>query len=254
MKLASRAQVMGRGDPLYEDMHVHSTFSDGQNSVLENLEAASRAGLRRILCVDHVRKSSDWLPSFVGEVNRLRPQFPDLEILVGVEAKMLNAAGELDLPDDRSGIDYIHAADHQVPLHTQGFSPRVIAEQLALGTLTSEFVIQSILAAMHGCIRTYSTLIFSHPFSVLPKLGLNEAQVSESDLLHLGSAASKSGALFELSEAWRCPSERVVKCLLQAGAGFVVSTDSHASAKIGRYQNYCVPLLQRLKHGLVHEA
>ena len=41
-----------------EDMHVHSTFSDGKGSIAENIAEAERLGLRRMTCVDHVREST----------------------------------------------------------------------------------------------------------------------------------------------------------------------------------------------------
>ena len=40
-----------------------------------------------------------------------------------VEAKLLDTAGNLDLPSELEGVDAIYAADHQVPL-ADGPTPR----------------------------------------------------------------------------------------------------------------------------------
>ena len=83
---------------LDEDFHVHSTFSDdGASTLAENVRAARRRGLRTVCLVDHVRRDTRWLPEFVAAVDQYRGE-PGLRVLAGVEAKILDAAGHLDLP------------------------------------------------------------------------------------------------------------------------------------------------------------
>lgn len=234
------------GDPTYEDMHVHSVFSDGTTTVEENLRTASERGLRRLLCVDHVRRDTSWLPTFVAEVATVRTRYPSLEVLVGVEAKILDAKGTLDLPDVLDGVDFVQAADHQVPCGDTCASPRAMAARLKDNETTPEAIVSDVLASMHGVMDRYINVIFSHPFSALPKMGLSEELLRDEDLVRLAEHSQRAGALFEVSESWRCPSARVVRLLRSAGARFVVSTDSHASEGIGRYEAFCVPLLRQI--------
>jgi hypothetical protein len=49
-------------------MHVHSTFSDGRNTLEENVAQAERVGLRALRCVDHVRTDTKWVPTFTAAV------------------------------------------------------------------------------------------------------------------------------------------------------------------------------------------
>ena len=93
----------GQAPALDEDYHVHSTFSDGVNTVAENVDAAVRAGLRSVCLAEHVRASTSWLPDFVSAVGELRPP-AELTVRTGVEAKMLDMTGRLDLPADLAGI------------------------------------------------------------------------------------------------------------------------------------------------------
>jgi putative hydrolase len=234
------------GDPRVEDMHVHSTFSDGADSIEEIAQMAIKRGLSRILCVDHVRRDTSWLPQFASEVARQRAQFPNLEILLGVEAKMLDDSGTLDLPNDLSKVDFIQAADHQVPFGAECFSPHVFKQRIETGEIEADRVLRSLLRAMHGVMARYKNVIFSHPFSVLPKMGLRESMLHAESLRALAIHSEKTGALFEISESWKCPSERVILCLRQHGARFVVSTDSHEKERIGRYSDYCEPLLRTM--------
>src|SRR4051794_8530439 len=98
-----------------QDMHVHSTYSDGAGSVAENVAQAERAGITALTCVDHVRRDTEWVTSFVDEVRELGT-LTEIELRSGIEAKILDTSGELDLPDDLGGVDRIYAADHRVPL------------------------------------------------------------------------------------------------------------------------------------------
>jgi histidinol phosphatase-like PHP family hydrolase len=45
------------------DMHVHSTFSDGQATIGENVVRAIALGLDELTLVDHVRVGTDWVPA-----------------------------------------------------------------------------------------------------------------------------------------------------------------------------------------------
>ena len=82
---------------LDEDFHVHSTFSDGASTLAENVAAARERGLRTLCLVDHVRQDTDWVPEFTAAVAPHRGR-PGLRVLAGVEAKILDTCGHLDLP------------------------------------------------------------------------------------------------------------------------------------------------------------
>lgn len=108
------------------DHHVHSTFSDDAVSTLaENVAAASAAGLATVRLVDHVRRSTPWVPDYLAAVRSL--QVPDgLTVLTGVEAKILDASGDLDIPELPTGIDRILIADHQFPGVDGPLGPSVV--------------------------------------------------------------------------------------------------------------------------------
>src|ERR1700685_314227 len=99
---------------LDEDFHVHSTFSDGESSLAENVQAARERALRTLCLVDHVRRGTAWLPELTPAVAPFRTQ-PGPRVLAGVEAKILDTSGRLDLPSGLDGIDLVLIADHQFP-------------------------------------------------------------------------------------------------------------------------------------------
>lgn len=217
-----------------EDMHVHSTFSDGKHTVAQNLAQAEQLGLRRFACVDHVRIDSTYVPDFVAEVHRQRPG-RGMDVFVGVEAKILNGSGLLDLPSDLRGVDLLYAADHQFPLGERCYKPREIRQRLEEGSLTAAQVFTALIAATEGVLHRYPRVVLAHLFSIIPKVGLREDDIPDSSIAALAWAAKCTSAAIEIDERWRCPSARTIQLFFQAGVPIFSSTDSHTKETIGIY-------------------
>jgi len=228
-----------------QDMHVHSTFSDGKNTIEENIEEAESLGLETLTCVDHVRRDTDWLPSYVEAIERLRPT-TEVKLVCGIEAKLLNTAGDLDLPELPAGIDRIYAADHQVPLADGPHHPREIKEEIASGERSANEVLGAIVESTANAARRHENMVMAHVFSVLPKLGLDESQVPETMLEQLAEVAAETGTLIEIDERWKCPSARTLRPFVARGVPVLMSTDSHMREKIGRFE-YCAEVWREIR-------
>ncbi len=215
-------------------MHIHSTFSDGINSVEENVRQAETVGLARMCCVDHVRTTSDWIPQFVNAVENVRLQ-TSITVFSGVEAKILNEAGQIDAPSNLDGIDYIYAADHQVPLGDTFFAPREIRAMLKENSITKNEVIASIINSTVRVMENYQNVVIAHLFSVLPKIGFDETDVSEKQLKKLADTARRNCVKIEIDERWKCPSFRTVSYFKAQNIPIWFSSDSHRRETIGRY-------------------
>jgi putative hydrolase len=220
---------------LREDMHVHSTFSDGRGTLRENIAAAVNAGVERLGCVDHVRRDSDWVPRFVAEI-RAAQRLTSVELRIGVEAKFLDGYGALDVPDDLPGVDRVYAADHQVPLGDACFSPRQVRAWLTHGNLEPATVIDALvdttlIAASHH------RLVVAHLWSVLPKLGLSEDLVSDEQLCRLADGLARADAEVEIDEQWSSPGVRTCRVMQDAGVRLRASSDAHLPERIGCYDH-----------------
>jgi putative hydrolase len=219
-----------------QDMHVHSTFSDGNNTIEENIAEAESLGLDQLTCVDHVRADTDYLPDYVATIRGLRPT-TGVELICGIEAKLLNTAGDLDLPPGLpDGIDRIYAADHQVPLEDGPHHPREVKVAIGDGSMASGEVIAAIIESTANASERHSDLVIAHMFSILPKIGLDEGAVPEEALAELAATVDRTGNRIEISERWRCPDARSLRPFAAAGVPILMSTDSHKREHIGRYE------------------
>jgi putative hydrolase len=229
-----------------QDNHVHSTFSDGKGTIAENIAAAEAVGLTRLTCVDHVRVDTEWAPEFVKAV-READGTTEVELLCGLEAKLLDTEGNLDMPDDLGGADRVYAADHQVPLASGPTHPREVKAALEDGSMTADEVLGAIVESTANAVRRHDEIqiVIAHLFSVLPKIGLVEDAVPIELIEKLADAAAESGALIEIDERWSCPSARTVRPFIERGVPLLLSTDSHKPDAIGRYR-YCLEVLSEL--------
>lgn len=220
---------------LDEDHHVHSVFSDDAVSSLDqNVRAARRRGLRIVCFADHVRRDSPWVADYTAAVAALRP-VPGLELVAGVEAKILDSQGQLDVPAQLPGVDRVLIADHQFPGEAGPVHPREVRAQLAAGQRTPEEVIDGLISATVRALGQVAAAQLAHLFSLLPKMGLAESDVPGPALAKLAQAARRAGARLEVNEKWACPSARVIRVFGTAGVPLVPSTDSHDCADVGRY-------------------
>lgn len=216
------------------DHHVHSTFSDDAVSTLEeNVAAAHAAGLAELRLVDHVRTSTTWVPEFLAAVAAL--EIPDgLTVHTGVEAKLLDATGTLDIPPGLAGVDRILIADHQFPGPDGPWSPRETSERIAQGLAPDDaldLLVEGLIAAM----RRHPGNQLAHCFSILPKVGLGEADLGAERLDAWAHAASATETVVEVNEKWACPAPASLAAARAAGVRLVASTDSHVASDVGRY-------------------
>ena len=216
------------------DHHVHSTFSDDAVSTLaENVEAAAAAGLSTVRLVDHVRQGTAWVPEYLAAVRALT--VPDgLEVLTGVEAKILDASGALDIPALPEGIDRILIADHQFPGVDGPLGPTAVRERIADGWAADD-VLDQLVGALIASMRRHPGNQLAHCFSILPKIGLSEDDLGDERIAAWARAAAETDTLVEVNEKWGCPGIRSLAALRRAGAQIVASTDSHVATDVGRY-------------------
>ncbi|MBN1823230.1 MAG: DNA polymerase/3'-5' exonuclease PolX [Endomicrobiales bacterium] len=101
------------------DCHVHSSYSDGSDSITEIAEAAEKTGYEWIIVTDHSKSlrvanglSVDRLLKKIEEVKRINAAGRGVRVLCGTESDILND-GSLDYPDDiLEKLDFVIASIH----------------------------------------------------------------------------------------------------------------------------------------------
>lgn len=101
------------------DLHLHSTFTDGRNTMREMAEAALAMGYEYIAFTDHTKNvavanglDEERFNAYLEAIDKTRGEVPGIRILSGLEVDIL-ADGTLDLPDQLlARLDLVIVAIH----------------------------------------------------------------------------------------------------------------------------------------------
>ena len=101
------------------DLHMHSKWSDGNNTILQMAEAAEKSGFQYIAITDHSQSlgvagglAIERINEQIKKIKLLNQELSDFIILCGSEVD-IKIDGSLDFPDEiLSGLDIVIAAIH----------------------------------------------------------------------------------------------------------------------------------------------
>lgn len=209
-------------DDLCVDMHMHSTYTDGEGSIERIIKVAEQRGLKKIAFTDHVRKQSTYVDTYFDHIDQLASQ-STVELYKGVEAKVDNFNGEVDVSNEvRLRADIIIASVHRFPLGRQLYAAVKFEKSIA-----QNIELDLALAA----VKARSCDVLGHPG------GMSLANHKEFPLEYfeeLIKACSANGIVFEVSSAYHKPVAGQLIPLLQKYNPLVsFSSDAHTLDRIG---------------------
>lgn len=199
------------------DLHMHTTATDGEDTLPEMVRAAIARGLSYVAITDHgqrvtmahgldrTRLLRQW-----GEIDRLNDALaqegpPPIVVLKGIEVDMLEKGG-LDLPDSvLEQADWVVAS-----LHYGQNQPR-----------------DRITARIIEAIENPFVSVIGHPTGRL----INRRPAYDVDIEAVIEAAARTGTFLEINaNPWRLDlDDRHAAAAKRAGVKLVISTDAHST-------------------------
>jgi DNA polymerase (family 10) len=210
------------------DLHMHSTWSDGRDSIATMVSASQQLGYEYVAITDHSQRafssrklSLDDIAPQREEIVALRERMPGITILHGVEADILRD-GSLDFDDDvLDGFDIVLASLHD---HA--------------GQSRTELMARYLRAIRHPLVN-----VITHPANRTP------AQSSGYDLDFdtLFAAAAATGTAMEVDGA---PGHLDMDGVLarraaKAGVRITIDSDCHRAEALGRQMRFGVGTARR---------
>lgn len=223
------------------DIHTHTTFSHGKGSIEDNVKAAISKGLTTIGISDHgpghifygVKRKN--LPVMKAEIERLSKLYPQIEILLGVEANIVNLSGRLDLKEaDEKHLDYILAGFHYGIF---GENP-LFGIRLQLANLAS----RKLKFLSWKKLKTTNTdLVIKAIYENKIKLITHPGDKGPFDLLPIAEACVANNTMMEISTWHLAPTLDELRSLSKTGVRYIISSDAHSPERVGTY----IPGLKR---------
>lgn len=222
-KLVELADIRG-------DLHAHTTWSDGAESIEEMVAAAQSRGLKYLAITDHSKRTTiangldaKRLRKQWKEIDQLNERLAGFTLLKGVEVDILERGG-LDLSDDvLAEADWVVAS-----VHFGQNQPREQITQRVIGALENPYV-----------------CAIAHPTGRL----IGERKAYEIDLEAVLRVARDHGKMLELNANPRRLDLDDVACAMAKSHGVpvVISTDAH---NVGGLDMMRYGILQARRGGL----
>jgi len=199
------------------DLHMHTTATDGEDTLAEMVRAAIARGLQYIAITDHGQRvtmarglDKRRLLKQWDDIDRLNESLaedgrPPIVVLKGIEVDMLEKGG-LDLPDDvLEKADWVVAS-----LHYGQNQPR-----------------EQITARILEAIENPNVSVIGHPTGRL----LNKRPPYDVDIEAVIAAAARAGTFLEINaNPWRLDlNDHHAAAAKKAGVKIVISTDAHST-------------------------
>jgi putative hydrolase len=217
------------------DFHTHTTFSHGKGSIEDNVKVAIKKGLKTIAISDHgpghafygIKK--EHYKDMRSEIDRLNIIYPEIEILLSLEANFIGLDGSLDVDDDMIEIsDLLMCGYHfgstpkeflidmkiHIYAYLSRFSKRMYIKSKEINT-------QMLINAM----AKYNLTAITHPGAKAPI-----------DIIKVAEVASNQGVALEVNVKHGHLTLEEIHEALKTDVKFILGSDAHRPEDVGEFQ------------------
>jgi len=210
-----------------EDIHLHSDFSDGEGSIEEMTLEAIKLGLKQIAFTDHVRRDTKWLDQYVAEIERIKKKYPQIKILSGIEAKVIDLEGNIDAKKEFfKKVDLVLGAFHRIP---RGKEEYLKKEEILLD---KKRAFELWYQAMMNLLENKNVNIIAHPTAILKKYGI---RVPDRVKENIAKKAKRFNKTLEVNKKFKVPNREFLKILKKNKVKFSYGSDSHSIEEFKKY-------------------
>lgn len=209
---------------LLYDLHTHTIFSHGKGTIEDNVKVAKQKGLTKIAITDHgfdhfafaVKRKN--LPFMKKECERLSKLY-GIEVLLGVEANLLDKTGKIDVAEkDLKFLDIIIMGYHKA------VKPKWKQMWWSLKTkfLKTKKQIEETTDAYIKAINSYKIKVLTH---------LNYGV--KVNIKRIADECKKLGVLIELNGKRICFNKEEIEYMKSIDTKFILSSDAHRAKHVG---------------------
>lgn len=213
------------------DHHTHTVYSHGKGTIRENVEVAAAKGLKSIAITDHGpghltygidMKKFDQMKRDIAE---LKLEYPDMEIILGIEANTIRKAPYIDLTSEQEeDMEILLAGYHYGILHA-GCVSNYISNHTGLfkgqGSSLEKKNTKMILDALYN----HKIDILTHPGDKGPF-----------DIDEIAKACAEKGTLLEINMKHEHLTVEEIKKASRHDVKFVIGSDAHVPQAVGEFK------------------
>lgn len=216
------------------DYHMHSRYSgDSKNDLEAIVQRAIEIGLEEIAITDHgpshngygIKRIEYWV--LRREIDHLNEKYPQIKVLLGLEANILGVDGKIDLDEEMSGLnDWVNAGYHfgsnlkeDYKIHLDNifskFSKKIRDRAMKTNT-------QAVINAM----KNNKINMITHPGAKGPI-----------DIAAVAKVAAETGTMLEINNSHGHLTVDEIVIAMQFPVKFVLNSDAHKIEDIGKVED-----------------
>ncbi|HET7391512.1 MAG TPA: PHP domain-containing protein [Nitrososphaeraceae archaeon] len=197
-----------------EDYHVHCNYNDHSSpdlTIRNVLRRAKEINLEVLAITEHVRKTSDWIPKYLKEIDSQTKKYAEnhdsnLRVISGFEAKIL-ADGSVNCPEEYSKNYFLIASFHNI------FGNKEIW-----------------INALKKAIENPDVDVIGH-IAPEPTFTLENDEINA-----LASLIVKNKKIVEINAKYRRPPPNWILTFSKRGVKFHLGSDAHSLQQIGQFE------------------
>ena len=194
---------------LKSDYHVHCNYNDHSStelSIEKVTKYAEEINLNKLAFTEHVRKTSEWIPKYLEEIDRIVSSGTKITIISGFEAKIL-MNGTVDIPHEYEGHFLIAS------FHTKFYNK------------------QNWLSALKTKISLPYVNVIGH---LAPE---ESFELTESELIELSKFLEENGKTVEINAKYRRPPMKWLRIFRDNNVKFHLGSDAHSLVEVGNFSS-----------------
>ena len=194
---------------LKKDYHVHSNYNDHsprELSIEKVTTYAEKINLKTLAITEHVRKSSDWIPRYLEEIDRVISSGIKITIISGFEAKILKD-GTVDFPSEYEGF-FLIASFHTIFRNKQEW-----------------------LSALKSTITLPFVRVIGH---LAPETSFD---LTDNELIELSQLLKSYDKTVEINAKYRRPPMKWLRIFKENNVKFHLGSDAHNLDEIGNFKS-----------------
>lgn len=206
------------------EWQTHTAWTDGNATIFEMLSVARERSISDFAFTEHVTSKSTYYPEFKLEVLGAAKCFPDIRVLCGVEVKILNESGGLDITSElRAQSDLVLASVHSFSASDgRRLKPASLSAEAAIAT---EFEMALTFLRRGGAdVMSHAGGMSLRTFGFFP----------ESHFVDLMIACKYAGIAFEINYSYhRKIIDPLLELLARIDPQVSIGSDAHDTSSVG---------------------
>jgi putative hydrolase len=190
------------------DYHIHCNYNDHSSADLtipNVVKYAKDIGLETIAFTEHVRKTSDWIPKYLDEIERISSDHA-MKIIAGFEAKIL-IDGSIDCPEEYAHKYFLIASFHTI-YHDK----------------------QIWIRALQRAIENPNVNVIGH---IAPESSFT---LEPNEIEQLANLIAENNKIVELNVKYHRPPKEWIRTFRKNDVHFHLGSDAHSLNEIGKFE------------------